>query len=182
MNRIVLVLVLVLAPRAHAEPSDEPRNLFGFRIGLGMLPLDDQKLATYSVGLGVEHPAFGRWRVFGDYEWLWVERTHTDTMPGIHGDGQLATLGVRHAIAATTVLHDLRLYADAELGGSFALVDDDARGLHALPAGLAGVRVGYDLPGARRSESKLLEFEVVVRAIAIPGGVGVAGGVGALWK
>jgi hypothetical protein len=188
---LVLVLVLVLDARAHANPiyiADEPRepadarNLFGFRFAFGLLPIDHLPTATYSVGLGVEHPVFGKWRVFGDYEWLWLERQHTDQMAGEHGDGQRVQVGVRRRLASKRAWDILRLYVDGELGGGFSLVNDNMTGMHALPDGLAGLRVGYDLAAHRTSDAKLLEFEVVVRAIAIPGGIGMMGGVGALWK
>ncbi len=192
MSRIALALVLVLAighgARAHPiaiadeTPQPEPRNLFGFHLGLGMLPLDHEKLGTYSIGMGIEHPVFERWRVFADYEWLWLERSHTATMAGVHGDGQRASLGVRRTLAAKQAWPELRLWVDGELGGAFALVDDDVAGVHALPEALAGLRAGYDLAGHRRSESRLLRFEIDVRALAIPGGAGVAAGVGALWN
>ncbi len=191
MNRIVLVLVLVLVldHRAHAQPiavtASEPRddrNLFGFRIGLGMLPLDHESVTTASIGLGVEHPVWRSWRVFGDYEWLWLVRSHTDTMPGVQGDGQRVLVGVRYTLADKQLFRELAVYVDGELGGGFALVHDDLAGVHALPSALAGLRVGWKLAGHRTSESKELDSELVVRAVAIPGGLGMMGGVGFLWK
>lgn len=182
MKRLVL-LVLMLGHAALAVADDgEPRNLFGFRIGLGALPLDQVSIDTASVGMGVEHPVWGAWRAFGDYEWLWLMRSHTDTMSGIHGDGQRVQLGVRHAIADKRLASYIRLFVDAELGGGFALVDDDRVGMHALPNALAGVRVGYELTSDRRSESRQLDAELVVRAIAIPEGLGMLAGAGFLWR
>ncbi len=182
MSRIVLVLALALGSLAHADPERDDRNLFGFRIGLGMLPLDHESVTTASIGLGVEHPVWRSWRVFGDYEWLWLMRSHTDTMPGLHGDGQRVMVGVRHALAEKQLMREVALYVDGELGGGFALVADNFAGVRALPSALAGVRVGWKLAGHRTSESKELDAELLVRAVAIPGGVGMTGGVGFLWK
>ena len=186
MNKVVLVLVLVLVldpfARAHADPDRDDRNLFGFRIGIGMLPIDHQAVTTGAIGLGVEHPVWRSWRVFGDYEWLWLMRSHTDTMPGLRGDGQRVTVGVRHTLASKRLMRELALYLDGELGGGFALVDENIAGVHPLPTALVGLRGGWRLAGHRTSESRELDAEVIVRAIAIPGGIGMIGGAGFQWR
>jgi hypothetical protein len=174
VNKIVLVL-LALCASAHA---DDDTNWFGFRIGIGALPIDRQLTSTISLGLGVEHPVFDHWRVFGDYEWLWLERAQMNE----HGDGQRIHVGLRRTIADKRAWHVLRLFVDGELGGGFTLANDNVSGVHALPDALTGVRLGYDMEGAQRSEAKALEMEVVVRAIAIPGGIGMMAGLGGLWR
>ena len=174
MKKIVFVLV-ALAATAHA---DDEASWFGFRIGFGTLPIDHQLTSTVSLGLGVEHPVSEHWRVFGDYEWLWLERAQMNE----HGDGQRIHVGLRRTLADGHAWHVLRLFVDGELGGGFTLANDNISGVHELPDALAGLRLGYDMDAEHRSEAKTLEMEVVVRGIAIPGGIGMMAGVGGLWR
>jgi len=171
----ILLVLLALSTSAYA---DDEASSFGFRIGFGVLPIDRQLTSTVSLGLGVEHPVFEHWRAFGDYEWLWLERAQM----GEHGDGQRIHVGLRRTLADKRAWHVLRFFLDSELGGGFTLANDNVSGVHALPDALAGLRLGYDLEAEHRSEAKVFEAEVVVRAIAIPGGIGMMAGIGALWK
>ena len=189
----VIAIVVVLASVADANPvriaeqvEDPPEHsLLGFRIGLGKLPVDGSPHIAMSLGLGVEHRVFGRWRVFGEYEWLWLERSvpkAIEMAPEPHGDGQRLQLGVRHVLVDKR-LSDIRLFIDGEAGGGLALVSDSAAGVRVMPDGFAGLRFGYDLYTPRdTSSSNTFEAEFLLRAIAFAGGAGAMFGIGMGWN
>jgi hypothetical protein len=183
MVKLALATLVALASTAHAEPAEQERAIFGYRLGAGMLPIDHQGTATIYLGLSAEHPIAPRWRVFGEYEWVWLFRTKTDAMPDERGDGQRAHVGVRRRMLATSS-HELSWYLDGELGAGFMLANDNMTGVHALPDALAGVRLGWDLHAQTRSRStsSMLVCELVVRALAVPEGAGMMGGIGVSWQ
>jgi hypothetical protein len=149
----------------------------GFRIALGALPIDHHTDTTSSIGLGAETALIGGVRGFGEYEWMWLQRDADH----VYGDGHRIQLGVREQLAAHEWM-SFRFYLDGELGGGFSLVTDNMTGLHQIPDGFVGLRVGYDvLPHTARSPATRFRTEILARAIAIPGGVGWFGGVGMWW-
>jgi hypothetical protein len=185
VNRLALACVLAIGGAAAAEPvqiaaapaATEPPQTLGFRFGFGTVPLDDGKTITYSLGLGSEVPLVHGVRAFGEYEWLWLDRSHMNE----HGDGQRIQLGVRHRLAAS---HGdiMDLFVDGELGGGLALASIGATNLAVVPDAFVGARVGYDMtPHASRSPSRTFEAELLVRALAVPDGLGWLAGVGMWW-
>jgi hypothetical protein len=205
-----LVLAAILGASAHAHPVElagdpvepvkpvEPakpaapvelveqaprdtHSLLGFALSLGAVPVDHRLALTYSIGLSIEHPVFRKWRVFGDYEWMWLERVRGDVMPIEHGDGQRVQVGVRRRLAAKA-WHELDWFIDGELGGGFTLASDNVLGVIALPDALAGVRFGYDLHDKQRSDSQLFVCEFVLRALGVPTGAGMTFAFAASWK
>jgi hypothetical protein len=167
--------------RADRDDDREPPKL-GLRVDFGALPYFGQPAEIFGLGVGVEHPAFCKFRVFGEYEWLFLtsgsSTTSTSAMPEYSGTGQRAHVGLRHVLVATTWRRALRLYIDGEIGGGFALTTDNASGTHAVPHALAGLRLGYDILMVR---SHVFEAEFLVRGIAIDHGAGMMFGVGMLW-
>lgn len=166
------------------------RDLFGFRIGIGALPLSG-RTTTASIGLGglgVEHPVFAKTRVFGEYEWLWLIPEDTRAMTGgvlrpeRHGSGHRATVGLRRELLAKRVGRNVRMFVDGELGGGLALANDNLRGAQRLPAGEIGARLGYDMYSSNDdSPSRTFEVEILLRAVAVREGVGMMMGMGMLW-
>ena len=179
----VLAILLALCAVAHAqeddgdEPVDNgPPLLLGFRLAAGKLPVDQQQLTTFSLGLDVDHPVTRSLRMFGEYEWMWLDR---DKMSTQHGSGHRLLAGLRHTIAAKREGR-FRAYLDAEAGGGLAVLDDSILGVRVLPAGFFGLRGGYDFTHAD-SPSRVLEIEILVRAIVVENGTGMLAGFGMQW-
>jgi len=158
-----------------SEPAAPP--LLGFRISFGTLPIDHVRWATYSLAIGAEHPLFCHVRGFGEYEWLWLDRSSMHE----HGEGQRIQIGLRHELLGHS-WSMLRGFVDGEVGGGMALVSDNVASMRVLPDAFAGLRVGYDLlPHTERSQARTFQTEVLVRAIAIPDGIGWFAGLGMWW-
>jgi hypothetical protein len=185
-----LALLLVLARAAHAEPLEAndvdppppvPQTKLGFRIGFGRTPLADQPLASAQVAIGVEHAVFGKLRVLGEYEWLWLSDVPDD--PGMSstfvGSGHRAHVGLRRAFAGMR-RSIIRFYADVEAGGGLGIYDAP-NGSAVMPHGFIGLRGGYQVTKRRAESSRVLETELHVRAIVVEHGVGVGGGLGFYW-
>lgn len=181
--------VLALARTASAQPLElagggapttapEPPSpsLLGFRMGVGVEPIDHRATTVLEIGLAIEHPLAHHVRLTAEYDWLWLRGNRME-----HGDGQRIQLGLRRRLAESSG-RTLRFYADAELGGGLALADAAVAGLHVLPDAFAGLRAGYDLvPRAARSPSRGIETELLARVLAVPGGTGWMTGIGFCW-
>jgi len=191
----VVAILIALAGTAGAEIVDLPDepvevapapdasvSRFGYRVGFGDLPIGGQDTFLFSLGLGIEHPLFGRFRALAEYEYVFTE-THGDSArmpPPEHGSGHRVHLGLRHVLADKR-LDVLRLWIDGELGGGLGMFGDNVTGAHALPDVFAGLRLGYDFHGRRSSPASVFVAELLVRVIAIDRGAGVMGGVGMYW-
>ena len=177
-----LLMLLALCAVAHADDDDGaaidtgPPLLLGFRLAAGKLPVADQELTTFSLGLDVDHPITKTWRAFGEYEWMWVDR---DQMSMQHGSGHRLLAGLRHTLAAKREGH-FRTYLDLEGGGGFTVLDDSVLGVRMLPTGFGGLRGGYDFTHTD-SPSRVFEVEVLVRAIIVENGTGLLAGFGMQW-
>jgi hypothetical protein len=174
----------------YVAEQNEPAafNMFGFRMTTGVLSSERDRSSIVSVGLGVEHPVFQRTRVFGEYEWLWLTRVDERDLssmvarPERHATGQRASLGLRRELIATKLTGSARLFIDGELGAGVDLVNDNMTGVALLADVVGGLRFGFDIySSSDDAPSRTFEAELVVRAIAIPGGMGVTTGVGMLW-
>lgn len=193
-----IIFMLAATTVVHARPvdvdsyddevdDDEPAfNMLGFRFGFGALPRDGGRMTTLSIGLGVEHPVFDRTRVFGEYEWLWFSHHSEREMDvGIRlergGTGHRSTIGLRRELLAKG-FGRMRMFVDVELGGGLAVASDHRTGLELVPAGVAGLRFGYDLYSrSDDSPSRTFETELLFRAIAVEDGIGAMLGAGMLW-
>jgi hypothetical protein len=193
MVKTIAIALVSLTAVAAAEDDyyedDEPAfNMLGFRLGAGSLPVEGLRTTMFSVGLGVEHPVWNKTRVFGEYEWIWLSRIderamHTMSLrPERHASGHRVTAGLRREIIAKNMSRSLRLFLDGEIGGGVALVNDNLSGVALVPAGIVGLRVGYDVYSrSDDSPSRTFESELLVRGIAIEHGIGVLVGIGMLW-
>jgi hypothetical protein len=181
------LVLAVLASTAHAE--DSPAfNMFGFRMSAGALPLDGDRSVVLSLGLGVEHPVFRKVRMFGEYEWLWINWWDARAMDSVvirperHGNGHRASLGLRRELLAKNAGRSVRIFLDGELGANVALTNDNMHGMAFRPGGLVGLRVGYDVySSVDSSPSRTFEAEVLIRAITVADGAGVMVGLGLAW-
>lgn len=172
-----------------ATADDGPAfNMLGVRFSIGALPIRHSDTLTMSLGLGVEHPVFKKTRVFGEYEWMWLlqrpdarDLMSPTPMPDRHGSGQRAVLGLRRELVGKG-RHATRAFIDGELGAGLALTNDNIRGVQMLPTLFTGLRAGYDIYSSTDdSPSRTFEAEFLVRAIAIPEGIGMLGGFGMAW-
>jgi hypothetical protein len=175
--KLALAILLAATAVAHADQDGDDRATFGYHLGAGALPIAHLQFGTVQMGLGVEHDIAPRWRVFGEYEWIWMFHDKD------HGDGQRAQVGIRHRLAAKR-WYEMTFFADAEIGGGFMLANDNMMGVQAIPDAFAGARIGYDLRSnhVRKATSRSVTCELLVRVLAVPDGIGVAGGVGVAWQ
>jgi hypothetical protein len=170
------------------DGNDAAFNMLDTRFTIGTMPLDGTRTLAVSLGLGVEHPVFTKTRVFGEYELLWLSNAydpHTAMLspppPERHGTGHRAVLGLRRELLGTGH-HSVRGFVDGELGGGLALTNDNMRGFQTVPTGFVGLRAGYDIYShLDSSPSRTFEFEILVRAIAVPDGLGWLTGLGFAW-
>jgi hypothetical protein len=191
-----LVIVCALASTAGANPDpdeqipDEPpthQRLFGFRLGGGMQPYDGRELTTMSVALAVEHRVYGKWRVAGEYEYLWIGEhdTEPENSKVTDGNGHRTNLLIRRALMETGKIGGhIRFYADVELGGGFLLASEPMAGTIAKPHAFAGVRLGYSFIKLKADTraSAVWEPEVLFRVIAMPNQqAGYFFGIGMSW-
>jgi hypothetical protein len=199
MVKLAALVLVALTTVAHASPPDpddyvdevdeDPAfNMFGFRMSFGALPLHGARTSSLSVGIGVEHPVFHKTRVFGEYEWLWLttaDERAMDTVvmrPERHASGHRASLGLRREMLGKNLGSSVRMFIDGEVGGAFALANDNLSGVELIPAGLVGVRFGYDMYSrSDESPSRTFEAELLVRLLIVEGGAGAMLGVGMLW-
>ena len=178
---LLVLLALCAVARADDDGGDDPVDngpplLLGFRLAAGKLPVAQQDLTTLSLGLDVDHPISKSWRIFGEYEWLWLDR---DQMSTQHGNGHRLLAGLRHTLAQKREGH-FRAYLDVEAGGGLAVLDDSVIGVRIVPAGFGGLRGGYDFMHTD-SPSRVFEIELLVRAIMVDDGTGVLAGFGMQW-
>jgi len=169
--------------------DDNPAfNMLGVRFAIGALPIRHANTLTMSLGLGVEHPVFKKTRVFGEYEWMWLDQRpderdlmSTTPRPDRHGSGHRAVLGLRRELFGKG-RRSMRAFLDGELGAGLALTNDNVRGVEMLPTLFTGLRAGYDIySSSDDSPSRTFEAELLVRAIAVPEGIGMLGGFGMAW-
>jgi hypothetical protein len=171
----------IVAP--PVEPVPPSHDKVGFRLGFGTLPVAGHSMFTGGVEVGVERRLFRQWRVFGEYEWLWLGETTPDPMDvELDGTGHRLHAGVRRRLLGKTFAKVLHFYLDGELGGGVGILSDDVTGVHVLPHGFAGVRFGYDFIGEPSNRSsRLFEAELLFRTIVVESGAGVMFGVGFQW-
>jgi hypothetical protein len=185
---VLTVVTLAGVAPAHADDDDPGFNMLDTRFSMGALPTDSGPAITVSLGLGVEHPVFKKTRVFGEYEWMWLwdrptERAYmiSPPPPERHGTGHRAMLGLRRELLGKGG-HSFRAFLDGELGAGLALTNDNMRGVSTLPTGLVGLRAGYDVYSREDdSPSRTFEFEILLRMIAVPDGLGMLFGLGMAW-
>jgi hypothetical protein len=179
-----LVMLCVLAGTAHAnvvivdpDPPDPPleppahEQLLGWRIGGGMLPVRGIELQMMSLGLAVEHRVHGRWRIAGEYEYVWLGVRDTETRGDTvaDGSGHRANVLLRATLLQSRRIGGmLQFYADAELGGGMMLASEPMTGTIAMPQAFVGVRLGYTFIKLKADTraSPVWEPEIVLRAIA----------------
>jgi hypothetical protein len=168
-------------PRKPALPA---RNMLGFRIGVGKLSIGQQPMTTMAFGVITEARLWGSLRGFAEYEWLSLSDASTSVTSSrdLTGHGHRGDIGIRHAIAETTLRKALRFYIDTDFGGGVAWTTDTITGDHVVPHGLVGLRFGYDLiTEDHDSPSREFECEFLLRTIIVPGSVGLMFGVGMAW-
>lgn len=170
------------------DPPREHAQLFGFRFGGGVQPIDGRDLSMMSLALEVEHRLTGELRLVGEYEYVWlgVDDTESENQNVHDGSGHRASLIARYPLFRSRRVLDehVRFYVDVEAGGGFLLGAEPMSGTISVPHALLGIRVGYDIFKLREDTraSKVWEPEVLVRVIGTPNNqVGFLVGVGMAW-
>jgi hypothetical protein len=182
----LLVCMLAQAARAESivvldEVHRDTWHLLGTRVAYGSVPVDDQPMTTMSIAVSIDRPIIGRWRVLGEYEYVWIGPRDLDAhaMTGVASladSGHRVHAGMRRRIVEKTWARGyVGAFVDAEAGGGAMLVDR-ASGSLALPHAFAGVRAGLALEQDTR-----WEYEVILRALAVRDGAGVLFGIGLVW-
>jgi len=183
-----LLVIVVLASSVRAESliarDDAPRttwNRLGTRVAFGSVPVDGMPLTTMSIGVSIDRPLLGNWRVLGEYEHVWVglRDLEAHAMTGVASladSGHRVHVGMRRRLVENSWAHrQLAVFVDGEAGGGAMLVDR-ARGGLAVPHAFAGVRAGFAL-----EQSQLWDYEIVLRGMALPEGAGFLFGIGLVW-
>ena len=176
VKTVAVLLALCAAARADDGLSDGPPTLLGVRIAGGRLPVFHEKMGTFSLGLDLDHPITSRLHGFGEYEYVWLAHDEP-TMQ--HGTAQRVLAGLRATVTQKRE-HNLRSYIDLEGGGGMTIASDTAMGTRALQTGFVGARAGFDFL-ADDSPSRVWEIDLVVRAMFVPDGTGLMGGIDMQW-
>ena len=177
MVKTIAFLLAAMTGVASAGGEVDRVAKLGFRIGYGPVPIEKHEARTTTIAIGIEHPTFGKTRMFGEWEWMWINGWRDENL---HGSGQRMTAGLRRAFGVLSTSSTVRMFIDGELGGGAMLATEDRMGESAVPVGLAGLRLGYDFRNGE-SSSRVFEAEVLVRTIVVPTGYGIMFGVGMLW-
>jgi hypothetical protein len=185
--RLVLALV-VLCSVAHAEmivvaPPPKP-SLLGTRINYGLLPVGDW-MTTASLSVSYDRSFAGKWHFVAEYEYLWLGKTdwndHMEVESGVASlddSGQRLSLGLRRRLWTESWGGSFRVLFDADAGVGAMLVDKENDAI-ALPVGYAGVHGAFELESD--SDEHIWQYEIVLRGIGVPDGVGVLFGIGLAW-
>ncbi len=178
------VFIAATPPVAPARPALPARNMLGFRIGVGKLTIGQQPMTTMAFGVITEARLRGSLRGFAEYEWLGLSDANTTVTSSrdLTGQGHRGDIGIRYAIAETTLRKVLRFYIDTDFGGGLAWTTDTITGDHVVPHGLVGMRFGYDLiTEDKDSPSREFECEFLLRTIITQESAGLMFGVGMSW-
>lgn len=181
-DRILLVdpdPVVIVEPPPPPPPPDELHTRLGLRTGVGKLPIGP--FAVTAVGLlqltgdlEIAH----RTRTFAEYEFLLLS---ADPSP-MNGIGHRGSLGLSRELAAHRTRDRVALFnVTGEIGGGATLVTG-AIADRAIPHGLVGLRLGFALHVAHDGKAEpSFGFELLIRALVVPDGAGITGGIGMQW-
>lgn len=173
----------------EADDDSPAFNMLGFQFASGELPIGSAHTLALSLGLTIEHPVWPKLRVVGEYDALWLvhrptrdaDATSMVLPPDRHTSGHRAGLAVRRELFGRGN-SSARSFLDGELGASLALATDNFAGPQLVPAVFTGLRAGFDFYSPDDdSASRTLEVAMLLRAIAVSSGVGLALGVGLHW-
>jgi hypothetical protein len=169
------------------KPAQPPltESKLGFRIALGPVPVEGRRLMVIGLGLGVEHHLAGQWRILGEYEFVWLSDMNARRDEDLANNGHRFHTGLRRVLVESRIIKGaLRFYVDGEVGGGLlagtmprTMTTDAA----VLPHAFAGIRFGYNFVQKNNKASRVWEPEFLLRAIAVPDGVGLTFGVGMFW-
>jgi hypothetical protein len=176
----IFAVLLALTAVAYAEGDEGidngPPLLLGFRLATARLPVGGQDIAASSLGLDVDHPIAHGARIFGEYDWMWIDHDPTSMQ---HGSGHRLLAGLRYAVAEKHD-HHFHVFSDVEAGGGMSVLDDSILGVRVLPTGFVGLRAGYGFT-ATDSPSRVFDVELTLRALIVPDGTGGLVGIGMQW-
>ena len=178
-----LAAVLCMTSIAYADVADPPPKTtwsrLGTRIGFGVVP-DGEYQQTTSIGVELDHPISGKWRLLGEYEYLWIGPLDDQMDLGVAGlddSGHRIHAGVRRRLGSKMLSFEhFGVWTDIEAGAGMMVVarQTDSRW---LPHGFLGARFGMEL----RFDRRIWEYEVLLRGLVVPDGAGVLFGIGFVW-
>lgn len=181
-----LVTLLVCASIGEARAERDATNQLGFGIAFDQVPIAGHRVMQMGIGLAVEHPVFRHWRVFGEYEYLWLTEATTDQMDvALDGSGHRSSIGLRRQLVGTTLGKVLTLSIDGEVGGGVGIFSDNLTGAHIMPHAFAGLRLGYVFRAREADDASppgaSFGAAFTFRAIAVEHGIGGMFGLGFAW-
>jgi hypothetical protein len=186
VTRALLVLAIV-ASSARAQPIvDDDKttwNLLGTRIMFGSFEAGDTTMATFSIAVSIDRPLVGKWRVLGEYEYLWVGPADFDKqqdlgVASLGNAGHRVNAGIRHRFEEYFREHDhIGFFVDAEVGGGAMKIDHPPTDWPVEPHIFFGLRGG----GSIVWDKQMLDYELVFRGLATRDGPGFMAGIGLVW-
>jgi hypothetical protein len=171
-------------PIARGDVSDPPPKTtwsrLGTRLGFGLVPRDGYQ-STISISVSLDHPVSRNWRLLGEYEYLWIGPRDADQMDlgvaALPDSGHRLNAGVRRRLGSKSFVFDhFAFWIDVEGGAGMMLVAREMDSIW-LPHAFVGTRVGMDL----RADRRIWEYEILLRGLLVPDGVGVLFGIGLVW-
>ncbi len=177
--------ILIVEPPARPPPpppAEKIHTRIGLRYGAGKQPIDHLVVTSTGVmQITGDILISDRVRMFADYELLMLG---ADISPDheLSGFGHRGNLGLLRELAAYRSSDRVAKFdISAEIGGG-AMLTPSSITERVLPHGLVGLRGGFSLhPEHEERLEPSFGFELLVRAIVVPEGVGLTFGIGLQW-
>jgi hypothetical protein len=142
-----------------------------YQFGVGKLPLDGRRIIAVSLlGLEADVRAIGDWHLFGTYSWAMLDDEHDAPDANRIGSAHRLDAGLRRDVLDLS-RKMARGFVALEAGGGVGWLGS----FGAVPHALAGVRLGFDIESDEidAGSTRTFGFELLVRATAVPDGVGL---------
>ena len=184
--RRALAILVALSSVAHADDGEKTKwTVLGTRITFGSFELGDTTMRTSGLALTLDRTVYGKWRVIGEYEYLWSGADDpTDPKGGIAflpERGHRVHAGVRRRIEEKT-WGEASVWLDVDVGGGamlFEQMNDNEKSVYAH--GFLGFHGGTSLIDDDEEETDRWDAELIARVIATRDGPGFLIGFGFGW-
>lgn len=178
----VLIVEPPPPPRPPRSPAEKLHTRIGLRYGGGKQPIEHRTITSMGVfQLTGDISISDHVRMFADYELLLLD-ADVPFATELDGFGHRGSLGLLRELAAKRTSDRVaRFDVSAEIGGG-AMLTPSAVAQRVIPHGLVGLRCGFSLH--TKHEERLepsFGFELLVRAIVVPEGIGLTFGLGLQW-
>jgi hypothetical protein len=177
---LVLALATATAGTARAEPDESWRPVapFGWRFGVGTMPLAGERRFTGSIGV-TRGFTVGKARISAEYAIALLSRADAAPdgamAPPIRGTAHRGTSVVRIDLWTKPWGNDALVYLDGELGAELVLAFDSEAGRVLAPSAVAGLRLGCELfhRDSDESPSRTMDGLFTLRLLADGEAVGL---------